>query len=217
MLVQGRLRAAAPADFELLETMLWEPGSGWYLLEGHLARLAASAAYFGFRFNEQLFREGLVDGCSRPSRGPMRVRLVMDRDGIMEVETELLRPPHEPVRVAIAAEPVDSGDPLLYHKTTRRGEYERRAAARRDCDDVLLVNERGELTESTIANLVVRMDGALWTPPLDAGLLPGVLRADLLARGEIRERTLRPEDLARAEEIWLINSVRKWRRAVLVP
>ena len=65
---------------------------------------------------------------------------------------------------------------------------------------MLLVNERGELTESTIANLVVRLDGALWTPPLDSGLLPGVLRADLLARGEIRERVLRPEDLARAEK-----------------
>jgi para-aminobenzoate synthetase/4-amino-4-deoxychorismate lyase len=207
----------APADFELLETMLWEPGSGWYLLEGHLARLAASAAYFGFRFDEQLFRDGLADWLFASVRGPMRARLVMDREGIMEVETELLRRPHEPVRVAVSAEPVDSRDPLLYHKTTRRGKYERRAAARRDCDDVLLVNERGELTESTIANLVVRMDGGLWTPPLDAGLLPGVLRADLLARGEIRERTLRPEDLARAEEIWLINSVRKWRQAVLVP
>jgi para-aminobenzoate synthetase/4-amino-4-deoxychorismate lyase len=82
---------------------------------------------------------------------------------------------------------------------------------------VLLVNERGELTESTVANLVVRLDGVLWTPPLECGLLPGVLRAHLLARGEIRERVLRPEDLADAEEIWLINSVRKWRRAVLVP
>ncbi len=82
---------------------------------------------------------------------------------------------------------------------------------------MLLVNERGELTESTIANLVVRMDGALWTPPLDAGLLPGVFRADLLARGEVRERTLHPADLHGADEIWLVNSVRKWRRAALVP
>ncbi|CAA9315845.1 MAG: Para-aminobenzoate synthase, aminase component / Aminodeoxychorismate lyase [uncultured Gemmatimonadetes bacterium] len=78
------------------------------------------------------------------------------------------------------------------------------------------MNERGEITESTIANLVVRLDGALWTPPLGSGLLPGVLRADLLARGEIRQRVLTSHDLARAEEVWLINSVRRWRRAVLV-
>ncbi len=80
---------------------------------------------------------------------------------------------------------------------------------------MLLVNERGELTESTIANLVVRTGGALWTPPLDAGLLPGVLRAGLLRRGEVRERVLRPEDLRGAEEVWLVNSVRGWMRAAV--
>jgi para-aminobenzoate synthetase/4-amino-4-deoxychorismate lyase len=205
----------APAGFRLLETMLWEPGGGWYLLDGHLARLAASADYFGYRFDEGLIRNRLSRLQEIPADAPRRIRLLLDREG----EAEIQPSPHvsspEPARVAIAAEPVDSRDPMFYHKTTRRAEYERRAAARPDRDDVLLVNERGELTESTIANLVVRMDGALWTPPLDAGLLPGVLRADLLARGEIRERVLRPADLARAEEIWLINSVRKWRRAVL--
>jgi para-aminobenzoate synthetase/4-amino-4-deoxychorismate lyase len=206
----------APADFELLETMLWEPGSGWYLLEGHLARLAASAEYFGYKFSEGLARATLIPALFEWTRVPLRVRVLVERDGVMDVRSTDLVPFEEPVRVGIAAEPVDSRDPMLYHKTSRRGEYERRIAARPDCDDVLLVNERGELTESTIANLVVRMDGAFWTPPLNAGLLPGVLRAELLARGQIRERVLRPADLARAEEIWLINSVRKWRRAVVI-
>jgi para-aminobenzoate synthetase / 4-amino-4-deoxychorismate lyase len=206
----------APADFELLETLLWEPGRGWYLLEGHVARLAASAEYFGYAFHERGLRDSLVDWLFAFAREPLRVRVRMDREGCCDIESTELGPSAGPVRVAVAAEPVDSRDPLLYHKTTRRAGYARRAAARPDCDDVLLVNERGELTESTIANLVVRMDGGLWTPPLDAGLLPGVLRADLLARGEIRERTLRPDDLRRAEEVWLISSVRRWRRAVLV-
>jgi para-aminobenzoate synthetase/4-amino-4-deoxychorismate lyase len=207
----------APADFRLLETMLWEPADGWFLLDGHLDRMAASAGYFGYAFD----RDDAVRRLDEAARGfadrPLRVRLRLGRDGAMEIEAA----PHVdhpgPARVGIAAEPVDSHDPMLYHKTTRRAGYERRAASRPGCDDVLLVNERGELTESTIANLVVRLDGALWTPPLDCGLLPGVLRADLLARGEIRERVLRPDDLARAEEVWLINSVRKWRRASVVP
>jgi para-aminobenzoate synthetase/4-amino-4-deoxychorismate lyase len=146
----------------------------------------------------------------------MRSRLTLAREGLISVHSMPLEPSPEPVRVAIAREPVDSHDPLLYHKTTSRAIYENRAATPPDCDDVLLVNERGEITESTIANLVVGIDGALWTPPLESGLLPGVLRAEMLARGEIRERIIRPDDLARAEETWLVNSVRRWRRAVLV-
>jgi para-aminobenzoate synthetase/4-amino-4-deoxychorismate lyase len=205
----------APADFRLLETMLWEPDGGWYLLDGHLARLAASADYFGYAWDADDAIRRLHEA-ARGFHGPTRVRMLLDRDGSLSIESAPLAPSPDPLRVAVSAEPVDSRDAMLYHKTTRRAVYERRAAARPDCGDVLLVNERGELTESTIANLVVRMDGALWTPPLDAGLLPGVLRADLLARGEIRERVLRPADLKGAEEIWLINSVRKWRRAVLV-
>jgi para-aminobenzoate synthetase/4-amino-4-deoxychorismate lyase len=206
-----------PADFQLLETMLWEPGDGFFLLDGHLARLAASSEYFGFDYSEELMRASFLRALWELTSGRLRVRLLLDREGIAEIETS----PHvdsvEPARVAVSAEPVDSADPMLYHKTDRRRPYQRRADDRSDCDDVLLVNERGELTESTVANLVVRMDGALWTPPIECGLLPGVLRADLLARGEIRERVLRPDDLERAEEIWLVNSVRKWRRAVLVP
>lgn len=203
------------AEFELLETMLWEPGAGFVLLEGHLARLAASAAYFGFRHDGERVEAALVRAVGERVDGPMRVRLRVGRHGSVEAEAAPYLPSAEPARVAVAAEPVDSRDFMLYHKTTRRGLYEARAASRPDRDDVLLVNERGELTESTIANLVVRMDGALWTPPLECGLLPGVMRADLLARGEIAERVLRPEDLPRAEEVWLINSVRGWRRAIV--
>ncbi|HEU0301525.1 MAG TPA: aminodeoxychorismate synthase component I [Longimicrobium sp.] len=205
----------APADFRLLETMLWEPDAGWLLLDGHLRRLADSAEYFGYAFDrDDAVRR--LDAASQSFDAPMRVRLLLDRDGSMEIESAPHHSSAEPARIAIAPEPVDSGDPLLYHKTTRRTEYERRAAARPDCDDVLLVNERGELTESTIANLVVRLDGALWTPPLECGLLPGVFRAHLRERGEIRERILHPADLQRAEETWLVNSVRRWRRGVLV-
>jgi para-aminobenzoate synthetase/4-amino-4-deoxychorismate lyase len=203
----------APADFRLLETMLHEPGTGFFLLDGHLRRLAESAAYFGFRFDR---REAIRALHGVRADGTQRIRLLLDRSGEITTESAPLGRSSSPVRVGIAAEPVDSRDPLLFHKTTRRAVYDERRASRPECDDVLLLNERGELTESTIANLVVRIGGALWTPPMESGLLPGVFRAHLLERGEIRERVLRPADLAHADGVYLVNSVRRWRRAVLI-
>lgn len=206
----------APVDFRLLETILWEPGSGWFLLAGHLERMAASAEYFDFSFDRGRIETELAAVAGSFASGPRRVRLTVGRDGSPSLESAPLAPAPSPARLALATDaPVDSRDPLLYHKTTHREPYERRRAAHPEAGDVLLVNERGEPTESTIANLVVRLDGALWTPPLDSGLLPGVFRAELLRAGEVRERVLLPEDVARAEEVWLVSSVRRWRRAVV--
>ncbi|HEY0150462.1 MAG TPA: aminodeoxychorismate synthase component I [Longimicrobium sp.] len=204
----------APNDFRLLETLLYEPSAGFFLLDGHLRRMEESAAHFGFRFARGEIIRALHSGLATHS--PQRVRLLLDRSGEAVVETSLLDRSPAPVRIGIAREPVDSRDALLFHKTTSRAAYDTRRASRPDCDDVLLVNERGELTESTLANLVLRLDRALWTPPLACGLLPGVFRARLLERGDIRERVLRPADLHRADAIYLINSVRRWRRAVLI-
>ncbi|HEV2146865.1 MAG TPA: aminodeoxychorismate synthase component I [Longimicrobiaceae bacterium] len=215
---KARFATHPPADFELLETLLWEPPGGWFLLGGHLDRMAASARYFGFRFHEERVRAALSDTVSGSPDGPLRVRLLLARDGEVRAETSPLAPtPTAPARVALSTRPVDSRDPFLCHKTTRREVYTTRAAERPDCDDVILVNERGEVTESTIANVVARIGGALWTPPREAGLLPGVFRRHLLETGEVRERPLRPEDLRDAEELYLVNSVRRWRRAELVP
>jgi para-aminobenzoate synthetase/4-amino-4-deoxychorismate lyase len=111
----------------------------------------------------------------------------------------------------VAAEPVSSQDITLFHKTTERAVYERARAGRPDCDDVLLWTEAGQVTESTVANVVVRLEGELLTPPVECGLLNGVFRAQLLAEGQIKEAIVRLEDLARAEAILLINSVRGWR------
>ena len=215
-LAKAEFARRAPNDLRLLETLLWEPDAGWFLLDGHLGRLAKSAAYFGFRFDADEVRRSLDAAASPAPPRPHRVRLTVGRAGGVDIACEPLRALPDPVRVGLAAEPVDSREPLLYHKTTRREVYARAAASRPDCDDVLLVNERGELTESTIANLVVELDGARWTPPLACGLLPGVFRAELLRRGEVRERVLRPADLARADAVWLVSSVRRWRRATVV-
>ncbi|HEX6199973.1 MAG TPA: aminotransferase class IV, partial [Thermoanaerobaculia bacterium] len=216
----------AAGSFRLLETLLWRPGAGYALLERHLARLADSAGYFEFSLDSGEVNRRLEE-LDRRLRGEggrgrrHRVRLLVDAAGAVSLEASPLGRTRRPWRVALAAEPVDPADRFLCHKTTRREVYERALSAGRrhrpGLDDVLLWNPAGELTESTIANLVLRLDGELVTPPAAAGLLPGTLRAELLARGRIREATLRPDDLARAEGIYLINSLRGWIPARLVP
>jgi para-aminobenzoate synthetase/4-amino-4-deoxychorismate lyase len=121
-----------------------------------------------------------------------------------------------PVLVGLAETPVYSRDVLLFHKHGDRGRYERYRSARPECQDVILWNERRELTESTIANLAVRTDGRWWTPSLSSGLLPGVQRARLIASGRLAERVLTVDELAQAQELALVSSLRGWRRAVLV-
>jgi len=120
-------------------------------------------------------------------------------------------------RVALAPEPVDSRDEFLRHKTTNRDVYTRARATRPDADDVVLWNERGEITESTIANVVAELDGTWYTPPLACGLLPGVFRADVLEADMVRERVITKDELRRAARIWLINSLREWIPATLIP
>ena len=213
---KAQVLTARRREMELLETLRWEPG-GYVLLERHLQRLAASAAYFGFEHDPAAVRrelEAVASGAGRDEA--LRVRLTASRDGTVGVKAESLAPePSRPVRLAVHDEPVDSADVFLFHKTTLRDRYERARAAHPSADDVLLLNERGAVTESTVANVAARIDGRWWTPPLGSGLLPGTCRTELVARGELFERTLMVEDLRRAEELALVSSVRLWRPAVL--
>ncbi len=213
---KAQVLTRAPEDFALLESLLWEPERGYFLLEDHLLRLAESANYFGFTFVRDEV-EGHLRRAARqlPACGH-KVRLLLWRRGKIQVEAlPLADVTGGPVRLAMAVEPVDAGDIFLFHKTTRRQVYTRAAAAKADCDDVVLFNEKGEITETTIANLVVEIDGQCLTPPIACGLLGGVMRAYLLRQGKIREAVIAREDLLAAERIWVINSVRGRRAAVL--
>ncbi len=209
--------AQEPApEFGLIESLLHEEKSGYFLLDRHLARLAASAAYFGFPFDPARVRRQLKE-FTGPLAGNHKVRLLLARSGDISLEAAPIGArASEPLLAALAAETVEPADPFLYHKTTRRTRFTDELARHPGCAEVLFCNRRGEVTEGTMHNVVARIAGELVTPPLDCGLLPGVLREELLAGGEIRERIITREELARAEEIFLINSVRGWRRAKLV-
>lgn len=197
-------------DFSLLETLLWD-GQTFVRLERHLTRLTTSATFFGFSLDEQVVREGLLEHAQSYPGARRRVRLLVSRGGEVQVESQPFTPTDGPLRVALAKEPVSSRDTFLFHKATRRDTYDLRRRDAPDADDVLLWNERGELTEFTIGNVVLELGGKLVTPPLEAGLLAGIMRAEGLEAGLLEERALNVEDLALATKIWRINSLRGWQ------
>lgn len=203
-------------SFQLLETMLWQPDGGIFLRDEHLTRLTASAQYFNIPLDLAAIKQALHPPPA--TRHSHKIRLLVAQDGRFTVETTPLTDDSLPdvVRVGLAQTPVHSNNIWLYHKTTQRQVYAAARAERPDCDDVILVNERGELTEATIANIVLDLDGELVTPPVTAGLLAGTMRDCLVKNGRIREQTLTPADLHRCRQIYLINSVRKWRKATLI-
>jgi para-aminobenzoate synthetase / 4-amino-4-deoxychorismate lyase len=217
VLAKARVLSAARPAFRLFETLRHEVDGGFRHLEEHLARLGSSAAYLGFGFDAETAVEALEKAVADAGGGPVRARLTLARDGTLAVEvSEPSDGTGGPVRLAIDDEPVDPSDVWLYHKTTNRRPYERRRERHPDADDVLLVNERGEVTESTIANVAVRLDSAWVTPPRDAGLLAGTYREVLLREGRLVERSVPLDELRAAEEIALVSSVRGWREAMLI-
>lgn len=217
--VKAAMLTHRPPQFELLESILFD--GEYFLLGEHMKRLADSAEYFGVTCDIAEVRSALARQAAvwtqQHDSAPRKVRLLVALDGTFRIESQpLQRQPGKaaPLRVGFAAEPVDPSDVFLYHKTTHREVYERAKASRPDCDDVLLWNRRGEITEGSSSNVVLDMAGVLLTPAVSSGLLAGTMRAYLLAGGQIREAVLTKEDVLKARSIWFINSVRKWMDVV---
>jgi para-aminobenzoate synthetase / 4-amino-4-deoxychorismate lyase len=204
--------SAADKDFELLETMRWTADEGFFLLGQHLDRLRDSADYFDFRFERADIETALatLGDCAGPDA--CRVRLLVQRDGTFQLTREALANTQSepPPRIRLAAEAIDIMNPFFYHKTTRRSAYTQAKMSVSDCDDVLLWNPDGYVTETTIANVVVRFGNELLTPPTRSGLLAGTFRQQLLRQGIIRERNIHRDDLSTNQPVMLINSVRGW-------
>jgi len=209
------LTAARP-QFDLLESILLESGD-YFLLDKHLARLEASAAYFDFQYDNTVVRERLNDLKEAFVNGSWKVRLILTRSGEITVETLPIDDERtSSMRVGLADEAVDSNDLSLYHKlTTNLPRYQKNLAEHPDWDDVIMWNERGEITESSVANVVVRIGEKLVTPRVECGLLAGTFREVLLEQNEISEGVVMIEELRSADEFYLINSVRRWRKAKL--
>jgi para-aminobenzoate synthetase/4-amino-4-deoxychorismate lyase len=210
-LVKSSFLHASPVSFQLFESILLEQGR-YFLLEQHLERLRNSAEFFGFTLREEEISSALDRIAAENHPEPLKVKLTIAKDGHVETETSTIGT-REHWRVALATSAVDSSDRFLFHKTTRRDFYNTQLASRPDCDDIIFWNEKGEVTESSIANVVVSIDGQLFTPPVESGLLAGTFRNQLLEEGKIRERVITIGEFESAKEFFLINSVRKWIRA----
>lgn len=207
-LLKARVLTDPPQkEFSLFETLLWTPEEGYFLLERHIARMMDSAEYFVLPFSEDGMRKALNRMIETAHR-PQRVKILLDSQGNFSGEVRDFQPVDKVFNICLANQPVDSNDRFLFHKTTKRDVYEQ--AMIEGYDDVLLFNENDELTEFTIGNLVVNIDGELFTPPIECGLLAGTFRAELLASGEIKERVISVSDLGKCEAVFLVNSLRKW-------
>ena len=213
-LLKARILSEEPPQFSLLETLLWTPEEGFFLQDRHIERVLDSAEYFDFPASKMEIEKRL-ERVSTILDQPHRVRLLLDRAGEIEITSAAVSFNQEPIRAALANVPVNSGDIFLFHKTTRREVYDRARDGHPDCGDVLLYNERGELTEFTIGNLVVELDGELVTPPVSCGLLAGTFRAELLKTGHVTERIIPLQRLKECAKIYRVNSVRKWEEVII--
>ena len=207
-----------PKPFELIETMLHEPAKGLWLEERHFERLRSSAAYFAFQFDEQRIREAIAGMLDQRRDQRLRVRLTIAEDGtpcvgVTELETGSTT---AVMRYVVSPTRLNSANPFLYHKTTRREVYDsewRKYHEEVGADEVIYLNQDGALAEGSRTTIFVEKDGVLVTPPSEVGLLPGTLRAELLATGQAIEGRLCLEDMERAKSCYLGNSVRGLVRA----
>jgi len=209
-------RTAEP--FSLIETMLWN--GDYALIELHLDRLSDSADYFGFSCDRVAVREALIAEASRfADLRARKVRLLLNADGSIHIESAILpdygNGSDGTIRICMAAQPTEPADRFLFHKTTRRGHYDRAFADALSAGfaDALFLNTWGEVTEGAISNVFIEKAERWYTPPIACGVLPGVYRRHLLeTRPEIEEKTLTLDDVRSADTVYICNALRGLRR-----
>lgn len=211
--LKSRFLTELPHDFELFETMHATRKDGIRHLDRHLRRLRASAQFFGFAWDEASINDALQQACHPlPAGLPHRLKLSLSQSGQPTVQSAPLSPLPGPVRLLRADLPMNAHDIFLHHKTTVRQVYDAawHAAEQQGAFDALFCNRQGELTEGGRSTVFALIDGQWITPPLSAGVLPGVMRSVLLddPAWNAKEATLRWEDLRRAERLIVCNALR---------
>ncbi|MGE7906487.1 aminodeoxychorismate synthase component I [Peribacillus sp. NPDC094092] len=205
--LKAKLLTVERPAYKLLESLKLKDGE-YYLLNDHIDRMKQSANYFDYRFSESSLRDRLQKYAELNHGTLQKVRVLLNENGEIEVSGQAIKPLDSEFAAILAETPISSANPFLFHKTTNRDVYEGFQLNNPDFQDVLLWNEEGFITEFTNGNVVVKINGDLYTPPVDSGLLAGTFRQDLIRKKEIKEKPISKDDLNNAEEIWFINSVR---------
>jgi para-aminobenzoate synthetase/4-amino-4-deoxychorismate lyase len=212
-LAECRLKAAflcaRHAGFKLIESIGWD--NGYRFILAHLKRLRSSARYFDFNCNLPKVRNELKKLQSKFTRNKAyKVRVLLSRDGSLECGYEQVPVSKGIKTVAVSKHRRQPQDVFLRHKTTNRSIYdaEYRRARAKGCVDIIFMNTRNEFTEGAISNIIVEVDGMLYTPPLSCGVLPGVYRGYLIKKGLVKERVITPAFFKKAKRVFICNSVR---------
>ncbi len=219
-LLKGNFLTSPTPKFQMIETLLWLPDRGYWLLKEHVDRLAASAAYFLFVF-EREHAVALLEEKAHEFSESMRVKLLLHRDGTVEIHSSVLNMAGKPdadevltgeplPKVVFSSKCTDRNNVHLYHKTTLRELYnnERQMALAKKYYEVLFTNAEGEVTEGSFTNIFIARDGKLLTPPVQCGLLAGTFRSYLLEKGKALEQVLTKEDIRQTDGVYVGNSVR---------
>ena len=215
--MEGAIQPPADPDFRLIETLGFRPGQGIIRQDRHLARMARSAAALGLAFDRAGLSADLGQIAEQAGNEALRIRVTLDVAGQTEVTTGPLAENPPVWRLAVSDTALNASDIWLRHKTTQRQVYETaRMAMPEGVDELLFLNNRGELCEGTITNLFLETsDGQRLTPAQSSGLLPGILREEMLATGQVAEAVLTLADLQKAPRLWVGNSLRGMIRAEL--
>ncbi|MEE3952495.1 aminodeoxychorismate synthase component I [Peribacillus frigoritolerans] len=205
--LKAKLLTVERPAYKLLESIKLSDGE-YYLLNDHIDRMKQSAEYFDYRFSELYLRDRLQKYTEINHGTLQKVRVILHENGEIEVSGQAIKPLGPEFTAILAETPISSANPFLFHKTTNRDVYEGFQMNNPDFQDVLLWNEEGFITEFTNGNVVVKINGDLYTPPVESGLLAGTFRQELIRKKEIKVKNISKADLNNAEEIWFINSVR---------
>lgn len=217
-IVKAKVLSTTRPDFELLETMLWTQKKGFFLLENHLQRIYESSIYFNYNFNRLKLTQHLdKEAVSFRSDSHYKVRILLSLDGTLRIESSKIESSYESgkVKLTLAHLPISSQNILLYHKTTHRQVYNDFLKSHPSFDDVILFNERDEITECCNYNIIIQKGDRMTTPPISSGLLGGTYRSFLIDQHKIKEEVTTIEELRRAKKVYVINSVRLMKEAII--
>ncbi|MEZ5707270.1 MAG: chorismate-binding protein [Burkholderiaceae bacterium] len=215
LMIKSRHLHRIGSPFHLLETLRLDNGQYW-LLHHHLERLQQSARHFGHPFDTGEIDQALSALRDKHPNGLWRVRLLLNAEGDVSAQAFRMTDTTGPVRIALAPSPINTEEALhefVVHKTTRRAHYEALAPTDPTLFDHLLFNQRGEITEFTRGNVAIKLGDGWVTPALEAGLLPGTYRRELLQQGRLTERVVPVSALQQAQGIAFFNGLRGWLSA----